>query len=92
MLVNYFTEDGLIKNTGISKEYWDFVIFKELVDNALDAIEPIADTKIYKITDIDFRNMAIEADETDLSIADVPKNETFPIEEFGEFRIRLYNG
>ena len=41
MLVNYFTEDGLIKNTGISKEYWDFVIFKELVDNALDAIEPV---------------------------------------------------
>jgi len=36
--------------------------------------------------------MVIEADETDLSIADVPENETFPIEEFGEFRIRLCNG
>ncbi len=47
MLVNYFTEDGLIKNTGISKEYWDFVIFKELVDNALDAIEPVADKNVY---------------------------------------------
>ena len=47
MLVNYFTEDGLIKNIGISKEYWDFVIFKELVDNALDAIEPVADKNVY---------------------------------------------
>lgn len=47
MLVNYFTEDGLIKNTGISKEYWDFVIFKELVDNALDAIEPVTNKNIY---------------------------------------------
>lgn len=47
MLVNYFTEDGLIKNTGISKEYWDFVIFKELVDNALDAIEPVANKNVY---------------------------------------------
>ena len=47
MLVNYFTEDGLIKNTGISKEYWDFVVFKELVDNALDAIEPVADKNVY---------------------------------------------
>lgn len=46
MLVNYFTEDGLIKNTGISKEYWDFVIFKELVDNALDAIEPMKEKHV----------------------------------------------
>lgn len=36
--------------------------------------------------------MTIEASETDLSIADVPENEVFPIEEFGEFRIRLCNG
>jgi len=26
-----------------------------------------------------------------LSIADVPENEVFPIEEFGEFRVRLCN-
>lgn len=52
----------------------------------------VADTKIYKVTDIDFRNMTIEATKTDLSIADVPKNEIFPIEEFGEFRIRMCNG
>ena len=49
-------------------------------------------TKIYKVTDIDFHNLIIEATETDLSIADVPESEVFPIEEFGEFRIRLING
>lgn len=48
-------------------------------------------TKIYKVTDIDFHNLIIEATETDLSIADVPESEVFPIEEFGEFRIRLCN-
>ena len=52
----------------------------------------IADSKIYKVTNIDFRNLAIEAIRTDLSIADVPENEVFPVEEFGEFRVRLING
>lgn len=52
----------------------------------------VADTKIYKVTDIDFKNLAIEATETDLSIVDVPENEVFPVEEFGEFRVRMCNG
>ena len=52
----------------------------------------VANTKIYKVTDIDFCNLTIEAIQTDLSIADVPESELFPIEEFGEFRIRLCNG
>jgi len=47
--------------------------------------------KIYKVTAIDFHNLTIEAARTDLSIADVPENEVFPIEEFGEFRVRLCN-
>ena len=47
--------------------------------------------KIYKVIEIDFRNLTIKAVETDLSIADVPENEVFPIEELGEFRIRLCN-
>ena len=67
----------------------------------LRRIQAINDTKIkylsapgqkfYKVTDIDFHNLIIEATETDLSIADVPESEVFPIEEFGEFRIRLCN-
>lgn len=52
----------------------------------------VADTKIYEVTDIDFCNLTIEAAETDLSIADVPENEVFPVEELMEFRIRLCNG
>lgn len=52
----------------------------------------VADTKIYKVTNIDFCNLTIEATETDLSNADIPENELFPIEEFGEFRVRLING
>lgn len=51
----------------------------------------VADSKIYKVTDIDFRNLILEAIQTDLPITDVPDNELFPIEEFGEFRIRLHN-
>lgn len=52
----------------------------------------VADTKIYKVTDIDFCDMTIEASETDLSIADVPENGIFPIEDFRDYKIRLING
>ena len=51
----------------------------------------VADTKIYKVREIDFCNLTIEASETDLSISDLP-NEVFPVEELMEFRIRLCNG
>ena len=36
--------------------------------------------------------MIIEATKTDLVISDIPENEVFPVEEFGEFRVRLING
>ena len=50
------------------------------------------DTKIYKVTDIDFCDMTIEASETDLSIADVPEDEVFLIEELlVGYRITLIN-
>lgn len=52
----------------------------------------VADTKIYKVTDIDFRNLTIEAIEADISIVDVLESEVFPVEELREFRIRLCNG
>lgn len=45
--------------------------------------------KIYKVKNIDFGNLIIEAMETDLSIADIPEDEVFSIEDFGEFRVRL---
>ncbi len=52
----------------------------------------VADTKIYKVKNIDFCNLTIEASETDLSISDVPENKVFPLEELAEFQIRLRNG
>lgn len=48
--------------------------------------------KIYKVSDIDFRNLTIEAIQKNLSIVDVPEDEVFPVEEFREFRVRLING
>ncbi len=51
----------------------------------------VADTKIYKVKDIDFCNLTIEAIETDLTIADIPENELFKIGEFSEFKIKLIN-
>lgn len=47
MIADYFTEDELIKKTGISKNLWDFVILKELIDNALDAIEALSEKKVF---------------------------------------------
>ena len=52
----------------------------------------VADTKLYKVKDINFCNLTIEATETDLTIADVPEDEVFSVEEFAEFRVRLCNG
>lgn len=48
--------------------------------------------KIYEVTSIDFHNLEIKASKTDLSIADVLESEVFPVEELGEFRVRLCNG
>lgn len=52
----------------------------------------VADSKIYKVIDIDFCNLTMEAHETDLAISDVPENEVFPVKELREFKIRLCNG
>lgn len=62
----------------------------QIINNTKIQYISVAD-KIYKVTDIDFCNLTIEAAETDLSIADVHENEVFSFEEFGEFRIRLIN-
>lgn len=51
----------------------------------------VADTKIYIVTDIDFGNLIIKANETDLSIEDVLKTELWDISEFKDFRVTLKN-
>lgn len=42
MIADYFTEDELVKKIGLPKGYWDEVVIKELIDNALDSIEPLS--------------------------------------------------
>ena len=51
----------------------------------------VASGKLYKVIDIDFWELKIEATETDLDISDVPEEEVFGIEDFKDFRIRLNN-
>lgn len=41
VIADYFTEDGLLKQVGLGQENWNQIIVKELIDNALDAIEPL---------------------------------------------------
>lgn len=48
-------------------------------------------TKIYKVTDIDFCNLNIKAIQADLSTVDISENELWDISDFEEFHIRLIN-
>ena len=47
--------------------------------------------KLYQVTHIDFSDLIIEAKECDLGVGDVPEEEVFCLEDFGEFRISLNN-
>lgn len=47
--------------------------------------------KLYKVTDINFSDLTLEVNETDLLIPDVPAEEIFRMEEFREFRVTLRN-
>jgi hypothetical protein len=38
-LEDYFTEKGLRTSTGLPKERWNAVLFKELLENSLDALK-----------------------------------------------------
>ena len=72
-----------------------FYVGRALLSENISKIQylSVTDTKIYKVKDIYFCNLTIEAAKTDLSITDVPENEVFPIEELiDEFRIKLCNG
>ena len=45
-VIDYFTIDGLEKKLGQTADYWPTVLLKELIDNALDATEPLPDKQI----------------------------------------------
>ena len=47
--------------------------------------------RIYKVTDIKFSNLILEASETDLLASDVPAEELFDVRDFKDFRVRLRN-
>lgn len=47
--------------------------------------------KLYKVTEINFSNLTLEASECDLLISDVADGEVFNVEDFKEFHIKLHN-
>ena len=47
--------------------------------------------KLYKVTDINFFDLTLEASETNLLVPDVPAEEIFRLEDFKEFRVTLRN-
>ena len=47
--------------------------------------------RIYKVTDIKFSNLILEASETDLLASDVPAEELFDVRDFKDFRVILRN-
>lgn len=61
-----------------------------IINNTKIKYLSVAD-KIYKIIEIDFNNLTIEAIRTDLSIQDIPENEVFDISGFKDFRVLLKN-
>lgn len=51
----------------------------------------VAGSKLYEVTHIDFSELMIEAKECDLNVGDVPEEEVFCLEDFGEFKVTLRN-
>lgn len=47
--------------------------------------------KLYKVTNINFSDLTLEAWETDVLVPDVSEDEVFRLEELSEFTIRLKN-
>ena len=47
--------------------------------------------RIYKVTNINFSTLTLEASETNLLASDVPAEELFDAMEFKDFRVRLRN-
>ena len=48
--------------------------------------------KLYQVTHIDFSELVLEARGCDLGVGDVPEEEVFRLEDFGEFKVTLRNG
>jgi hypothetical protein len=66
---DYFTVQGLETRTGLSKASWENAVIKELVDNALDAIEAVPVKEI--TVEYSYGALGIYDNGSGLSIADV---------------------
>lgn len=47
------------------------------------------ENKIYKVTDINFADLTLEASLTDLLVSDIPSEQLFDVMDFREFMVRL---
>lgn len=47
--------------------------------------------KLYAVSKISFYNFTVSANETDMTIDDVPQSEVFEITDFKDFHVRLHN-
>lgn len=47
--------------------------------------------KIYEISKISFFHMEVEANETDLTVNEIPENEVWDISEFKDYKVKLIN-
>ena len=75
---DYFTEDGLVKQVGLSSDWWENIVIKELIDNALDAVEPLPE-----------KNVEINYSNGNFSVFDngsgIPKEIVKDIYDFGNY-------
>jgi K+-sensing histidine kinase KdpD len=58
-LEDYFTEKGLRTSTGLPKERWNAVLFKELLENSLDALKEESQREITLTYDEESREFFI---------------------------------
>lgn len=76
--VEYFTEQGLRTLTNTDPARWNFVIFKELLDNALDAVN-----------ELDVKHINISYNRSDLFVLDngagIPENDLDEIYNFNVY-------
>lgn len=52
----------------------------------------IISDKLYEVQHLSFSDLLLSAALCDKSISDVPPEEIFPLDDFGEFRVKLING
>ena len=83
-----FGEKGIILNFQKSKLFNNRRI-ATIIETKIQYL--LVKNKIYKVTDINFADLTLEAIETTLLVSDVPSEQLFDVMDFKEFRVRLRN-